>query len=103
MEFLIKVMFRSCECECEEEIFGSEKAMCETRSTTFWDSKLENVFLNVINSTNQLSGKTCQCRSKSVAPRETDAMMSNCLDEFPMMSYSRSRCQNILFYKEKTF
>jgi len=61
---------RSCECECEEAIFGSEKAMCETRSTTFWDSK------------------TCQCRSKSVAPRETDAMISNCMDEFPIMSYS---------------
>ena len=45
MMFLIKAIFRSCECECEEAIFGSEKAMCETRSTTFWDSKLENVII----------------------------------------------------------
>lgn len=61
---------RSCECECEEAVFGSQKAMCETRSTTYWDSK------------------SCQCRSKSVAPRETDAMMANCLEDFPMMAYT---------------
>ena len=42
-------------------------------------------------------GKTCQCRSKSVAPRETDAMISNCMDEFPIMSYSRSTDIKILF------
>ena len=42
-------------------------------------------------------GKTCQCRSKSVAPRETDAMISNCMDEFPIMSYSRSTEIKILF------
>ena len=46
-------MSRTCECECEEAIFGTEKAMCETRTTTYWDTK------------------TCHCRSKSVAPRET--------------------------------
>ena len=63
---------RSCECECEEAVFGSQKAMCETRSTTYWDSK------------------SCQCRSKSVAPRETDAMMANCLEDFPMMAYTRN-------------
>jgi len=44
--------------------------MCDTRSTTYWDSK------------------TCQCRSKNVAPRETDTIMSNCLEDFPMMAYS---------------
>jgi len=61
---------RTCECECEEAIFGAEKAMCETRSTTYWDKG------------------TCQCRSKSVAPRETDQMIANCLDDFPMMAYT---------------
>ena len=63
---------RSCECQCEEAVFGSQKAMCETRSTTYWDSK------------------SCQCRSKSVAPRETDAMIANCLEDFPMMAYTRN-------------
>ena len=58
----------------EKAIFGAEKVMCDTRSTTYWDSK------------------TCQCRSKNVAPRETDTIMSNCLEDFPMMAYSRSHC-----------
>ena len=87
---------RTCECECAEAVFGSQvmmmilmmimmilmmilmilmmmmqRAMCETRSTTYWDSK------------------SCQCRSKSVAPRETDAMMANCLEDYPMMAYTR--------------
>ena len=68
----------TCECECEERLFGLDKSACERRSTTYWDSR------------------SCQCRNKSVAPRGADSHIKHCLgnsdDEYeydhPMQSYA---------------
>jgi hypothetical protein len=51
----------TCECECEERFFGQEKAKCESKTTTYWNSRL------------------CQCSNKSVAPRGTDSQVNTCL------------------------
>ena len=67
---LIFIAPRSCECVCEDSVFGGEKSVCST-SSHYWDER------------------TCQCRSKTVAPRETDAMMGNCLDDFSSLQYTR--------------
>ena len=68
----------TCECECEDRLFGEEKAKCESRSTTYWNPRL------------------CQCNNKSVAPRGTDVQVNNCLgtrdneyeSEIPIQSYT---------------
>ena len=50
----------TCECECEQRFYGEEKMMCESRVSTYWDSM------------------SCQCRSKSVAPRGADTQDYDC-------------------------
>ena len=62
---------RSCECDCQDAKFGSEKSVCVSRSSHYWDER------------------TCQCRSKTVSPRETDARLANCLDDFSGLHHSR--------------
>jgi len=44
----------NCECECDEASFGEERKRCEGRSITYWDTR------------------SCQCKSKSIAPRGLD-------------------------------
>lgn len=44
----------NCECECDEATFGEERRRCEGRSITYWDTR------------------SCQCKSKSIAPRGLD-------------------------------
>jgi len=44
----------NCECECDEATFGEERKRCEGRSITYWDTR------------------SCQCKSKSIAPRGLD-------------------------------
>ena len=62
---------RSCECECHDAKFESEKSVCVSRGSYYWDER------------------TCQCRSKTVAPRETDPRLTNCLEDFSSLPYSR--------------
>jgi len=50
----------TCECECEERFYGEQKTMCESGVTTYWDLS------------------TCQCKSKSVAPRGADQQDYDC-------------------------
>ena len=50
----------TCECECEERFYGEQKVLCESRVSTYWDST------------------TCQCKSKSVAPRGADTQEYDC-------------------------
>merc|ERR1719461_1005879 len=50
----------TCECECEERIYGEERLMCESVASMFWDYE------------------TCMCRTKSVAPRGADLYESDC-------------------------
>jgi len=50
----------TCQCECEDRLYGEEREKCESRSTTYWNPRL------------------CQCSNKSVAPRGTDLQVNNC-------------------------
>ena len=45
---------RTCECECEEREYMEQRLQCEMTKNTYWDTV------------------SCQCRSKSVAPRGVD-------------------------------
>ena len=68
----------TCECECEERFYGEQKIMCESRVSTYWDSM------------------SCQCKSKSVAPRGADTQDYDCYGENGRYGYNPPSDMTIL-------
>ena len=50
----------SCECECDNRIYGEERMMCESRTSAYWDQE------------------ACKCKSKSVAIRGAGNDITRC-------------------------
>ena len=73
---------RTCECECDDRMFGEKRKRCEADPAAYWDTR--SVWMNAdIDGGNVFEKKrrkqelhssfsSCSCMSKSVAPRGTD-------------------------------
>ena len=70
---------RTCECECDDRMFGEKQRRCEADPAAYWDTRL--VWIddaidggNVYEKKKEFypSSSSCSCMSKSVAPRGTD-------------------------------